>query len=311
VAAPVEATVTEPAEVTTEYDAKTQTLHVTAVSIPPNHAFNIQLNNPALTPDSRILSTCQKLVNAFQANSWTKQQLYAQLSTLIEDPTQLVQYELKLSHIQLRALAEVMTGAGRHHGSTRRSRDETIILWNNQENQDVIYRLAALGINGRSEYKREPLPKFGIFNIGENVMSFHEGNQPSVGKVTVSTWFDTLPEQIRRAPTSQEDIVVQFDISGENGRSAYLLRDDGEVQLIDGTHANPDVTIATTAADWLALLNGEVSPETMFLEGKITITGNLEFVLQLAGSINLSPPSTYRSDNWRLEINYFDCVRVV
>ena len=131
-----------------------------------------------------------------------------------------------------------------------------------------------------------------------------------MGKVTVAAWLEALPDQLRRSPTSHEDIVVQFDISGENGRSAYLIREDGEIRLVDGSHDNPDVTLGAADTDWLTLLNGEATPETLFLEGKVTVIGNLEFVVQLAGSINLSPPSTYQSDNWRLEINYMEVVRI-
>jgi len=297
-------------DVSSEYDAITKTLRVTAVSLPVTKPITIRLENPAVSTINYLLETCQKLVTAFRMDSWTKQQIYRQLPNLIKDATQLVQYELKLSKSQLRALAEVITGVGAHRVNTRRSQDESIILWNNWERQDVMYRLAALGLNNSPEHKFEAPPKFGIFTIGEQVMSFHEGNQPSVGKVTVAAWFEALPDQINRAPASQEDIVVQFDISGENGRLAHLIRKDDAIQLLDGIHTTPDVTIAATAADWLALLNGEMSPEFMFLEGKIIITGNLEFVLQLADSINLSPPSTYQSKNWRLELNYMEAVRI-
>ena len=298
------------ADISTEYDSETKTLRVTAVAISPTNTLTIQLAQPAPAPDNRILHTCQKLVTAFRMESWTKQMLFNQLPALIENPAGLVQYELKLTESQLRALAEVLTGAGYHRSSTRRSQDEAIVLWNNEEKQDVVYRLAALGLNGRSASKHQPLPKFGVFTIGEQAMSFHEGTQPSVGKVTVAAWFNALPDQLRALPTAQEDIVVQFDISGENGRVVHLVRQDGNIQLVDGIHDKPDVTIAAAATDWLSLLNGEITPESLFLAGKLTITGNLEFVLQLADSINLSPPSTYRSDNWRLDINYMEVVRI-
>lgn len=297
-------------DVTTEYDADTNTLRVTAVSLSPTDTLTIKLTNPTLTDEDRILSTCQKLVSAFRLESWTKQLLYNQLPSLIRDPKQLVQYELKLTQTQLRALTEVMTGVGSYRSSTRRSLYEEILMWNNEEREDVVYRLAAMGLNNRSETIHEPVPQFAVLTLGENAIRFHEGNQLSEGKVTVNAWFDSLVDQIQRAPTGNEDIVVQFNISGENGRLAYLQRENGEVQLIDGTHDSPDVTIGATAVDWLSLLNGDLNPEFMFLEGKITITGNLEFVMQLAGSINLSPPSIYRSDNWRLEMNYMEVVRI-
>jgi putative sterol carrier protein len=324
--AAAEAAVSANADITTEYDIETRTLRVTAVPLPFTTPLTIQLSNPAvkptqsgslLAPNNRLLEICQKLVAAFRTESRTKQMLFNQLPALIENPADLAQVELKLTASQLLALAEVLTSAGYHRSSTRRSRDEAIVLWNNQERSDVVYKLAALGLNGRSESVRSPLPKFGVFTIGEKSMRFHESSQPAVGKVTVSAWFDALAEQVRRLPTAQEEVadtdhpyVVQFDISGENGRTAYLVQTGEDVSLVDGAHPNADATIAAAASDWLSLLNGEASPESMFLEGKITITGNLELVLRLASVISLSPPSTYRSDKWRLDVDYLDVLRV-
>jgi alpha-glucosidase (family GH31 glycosyl hydrolase)/putative sterol carrier protein len=297
-------------DLTSRYDAKTKTFSVTFIAVSPSETLTIKLINPQLVAEDAVLATCQKLVTAFRMETRDKQFLFNQLPALIQNPADLVQFELKLQPAQLRALAEVMTGAGYHRSSTRRSQDEMIILWNNQENEDVVYKLAALGLNGRSEHKHEPLPPFGFFTLGEQTLSFHEGSHPSEGKVTVAAWFDSLPNQLAALPSSQEDIVVQFEMTGENSRLAYILREEGEIKLIDGTHANADVTIAADAADWLLLLNGEAAPEMMFLEGKINITGNLEFVLQLAESINLSPPSTYQAAKWQLEVNYMDVVRL-
>ncbi len=308
------------ADVTTEYDVETKTLRVTTVSLPLSNSLTIQLSNPSgnlLAPDKRLLEICQKLVTAFRMESWTKQTLFDQLPTLVENPADLAQYELKLTASQLRALAEVLTGAGCHRSSTRRCQDEAIVLWNNQARPDVVYKLAALGLNGRSESERASLPKFGVFTMGESVTRFHKGNQPAGGEVTVSAWFDSLADHARRLAAAQEDAadakdtrVVQFDISGENGRTAYLVQSAQDVQLVDGTHPNADVSIAAADSNWLALLNGKIAPEFMFLEGKITITGNMELALQLGNVISLSPPNTYRSDKWRLDIDYLDVLRV-
>ena len=298
-------------EVASDYDSETKTLRITAVSHPTTSALTIQIANPMFAPDDRILTTCQKLTTAFRLDSWTKQTLFNQLPDLIVQPTQLGEYQLKLTESQQRALAEVVTGAGYHRSSTRRSQDEAIVLWNNQENQGIVFKLAALGlINSSAENKHEPVPKFSFFTVGEQTISYHEGTQPSVGKFTVAAWFNSLENQLKTASTTQADSVVQFEISGENGRFAYVLRENGEVQLVAGTHANADITITATDIDWLAMINGEATPESMFLEGKISIRGNMELVLQLAASFNLAAPSTYQASNWRLEMNYMEAVRL-
>jgi putative sterol carrier protein len=311
--AAAETAVSANAEVTTEYDIETKTLCVTAVPLPTTDPLTIQLTNSSgslLAPEDHVLEICQKLVTAFRMESLTKLNLFNQLPALIENPADLAQYELKLTISQLRALAEVLTGAGYHRSNTRRSQDETIVLWNNQERSDVVYKLAALGMNNSSESRRAPLPKFGVFTIGENAMRFHEGGQPAEGKITVSAWFDSLEDQARRLPATHEKVVVQFDISGENGRTAYLVRSDEDVDLVDGTYPSPNATITAAASDWLSLLNGEVSPEFTFLEGKIKIMGDLELVMQLASAISLSPPGTYQSDKWRLDVDYLDVLRL-
>jgi alpha-glucosidase (family GH31 glycosyl hydrolase)/putative sterol carrier protein len=310
--AAAETAVSANADITTEYDIETKTLCVTAVPLPVADPLTIQLNNPSgilFAPDDHVLGICQKLVAVFRMESLTKQTLFNQLPALVENPADLAQYELKLTSSQLRALAEVLTDAGYHRSNTRRSLDESIVLWNNHERSDVLYKLAALGLNSSSESKRAPLPKFGIFTVGENAVRFHEGSQPAVGRVTVSAWFDSLEDQARRLPAPQEEVVVQFDISGENGRTAYLVRTGDDVNLVDGTTPSPNATITAAASDWLSLLNGEISPEFSFLEGKIKIMGNLELVMQLAGAISLSPPGTYQADKWRLDVDYLDVMR--
>ena len=310
--AAAEMAVSANAGITTEYDIETKTLCVTAVPLPVTDPLTIQLTNPSgslLAPEDRLLEICQKLIAAFRMESLTKLNLFNQLPALIENPADLLQYELKLTASQLRALAEVLTSAGYHRSSTRRSQDEAIVLWNNQERSDVVYKLAALGMNNSSESRRAPLPKFGVFTIGKNAVRFHESSQPAAGRVTVSAWFDSLEDQARQLPAPKEEVVVQFDITGENGRTAYLMRSDEDVDLVDGTYPSPNATITAAAADWLSLLNGEVSPEFTFLEGKIKIMGDLDLVMQLASAISLPPPGTYRSDKWRLAVDYLDVLR--
>jgi alpha-glucosidase (family GH31 glycosyl hydrolase)/putative sterol carrier protein len=311
--AAAEASVSANIPITTDYDDQSHTLRVTAVAQPLNSLFTVTLSNPEgslLAPQNCILETCQKLVAAFRIETRVKQTLFDELPTLLENPAELAQYELKLTASQMRALAEVITGAGWQRSSTRRSQDEALLLWNNQERQDVVFKLAALGLNGRSENRRGPLPKFGVFTIGEETMSFHEGTQPAAGKMTVAAWFDSFAEQARRLPALQEDMVVQFEITGENGRTAYFeRRADQTVGVVNGRYENPALTIRAGADDWLALLNGDATPELLFLAGKIEILGNLELAVQLAEKVNLSAAGVYRSDVWRLEIEVAQTVR--
>jgi hypothetical protein len=307
-----EAKVSANADITTAYDLESRTLRVKAARLPPTESLTVRLAKPAgnlLAPSPGRLETCQKLVSAFRMESRAKLRLFQQLPALVEEPGDLARHELDLTGSQLRALAEVLTGAGYHRGPTRRSTSERIVVWNNQERADAVYRLAAIGLSGRAEGERARLPRFGVFTIDQDTMTFHQGDQPSVGRVTVASWFDSLAGQVRRLSMSEE-VVVQFDITGDGGRTAYLLQRGKEIKVVEGTSPRADATISAAASDWLALLSGQASPESLFLEGKVGVAGNLELVLQLAGAISLSPPSTYRPDKWRLGLSVLDLWRV-
>ncbi|MCZ7672766.1 MAG: SCP2 sterol-binding domain-containing protein [Chloroflexi bacterium] len=286
----VEVAVSAHVDFTSEYDDESKTLRITAVAIHPFEPLTIELAQPVLAPDRRVLESCQKLVAAFRMESYTKQRLFNDLPNLVENPAGLVAYELLLTAAQLRALAEVLNGAGYQRSSTRRSQEEALVVWNNQERAEVMFKLAALDANGGAVSKRERLPKFGVFTIGDRLMRWHEGSQLAAGAVTVAAWLDSLVAQVRRLPATPETLVVQFDVAGENGRVAYLSRSDDEVVIINGRYPHPTVTISAHADDWLSLLNGSASLELLFLEGKIGVQGNLELALQLAESINLSSP---------------------
>jgi putative sterol carrier protein len=298
-----------------EYDSETRTLRVTAV-LPPTAALTITLsdgNGALLAADDRILPACQKLVAAFRMESWAKQRLFKRLPDITANPAGLARFALDLTPGQLRALLEVITGAGFRRSGSRRSPEEQIVLWNNGGGEAVTYQLAAREVNGRiirAVNKREPLPKFGLFTIGAEALRYHEGNRPAAGRMSVAAWFESLAAQVGGSALP-DGAAVQFDLSGENGRVAYLVGEDGRVSLVDGVHPDPAVTLAAAAADWLRLLNGELTPEGMFLEGKLRMTGDLELALQLAGSISLSPPGVYRPDEWRLYVDYLDVVRLV
>ena len=240
---------------------------------------------------------------------YDKLRLFQQLPALVEEPGDLARHELDLTVSQLRALVEVLTGAGYHRSPTRRSTSEGIVLWNNEERADAVYRLAAIGLSGRAEGERARLPRFGVFTIDQDAMTFHQGDQPSAGPGTVASWFDSLAGQVRRLSVSQE-VVVQFDITSEGGRTAYLVQRGKEIEVVEGTSPRADATITAAASDWLALLSGQASPESLFLEGKVGVAGNLNLVLQLAGAISLSSPSTYRPDKWRLDLSVLDLWRV-
>ncbi|MCB8985972.1 MAG: SCP2 sterol-binding domain-containing protein, partial [Ardenticatenaceae bacterium] len=241
-----------------------------------------------------------------------KESLYHQLPQIIENPAALEPYELRLTPGQRRALLEVITGSGCDRRPSRHSPEDHIIMWQNSDSTLMpTYKLLGADSNGRPVLQKGDAPRFAILELGQLAHTFYNSDQPAAGRVTVQAWFESLAARLRQVAGRPETAVVQFDISGENGRVAALTLHGNEISLIDGRHPDPTVTISATDSTWLALLNGEAAPDALFLQGKLAITGNLELVLLLAETIAIAPPSKLRPDQWRLEFNYQDLLTLV
>ena len=71
--------------------------------------------------------------------------------------------------------------------------------------------------------------------------------------------------------------VYEFDIS-DGGGTWYLNLDHGTPMLAD-TAEHPNVVIACSPADFVAMSDGSQNVVTAFLQGRIICTGDLAFAL--------------------------------
>lgn len=93
---------------------------------------------------------------------------------------------------------------------------------------------------------------------------------------------DTISELIALYPEyfSPEDAagvsgVVQLDLDGEGGGQYHLVIDDRTLDVREGTHEDPTVTIRTTAARWLEVNRGEIHPMSLMMRGQLKVDGSL------------------------------------
>ncbi len=304
----------DPVEVTTVYEAHTGTLKVFVPAKKASQALTVNVaaaGGSLLLPGEYRLAACRRLVRAFKMDTWVKMRLDRELPAILREPDLLANYELSLAAEQIRALAEVVTGSGYHRSSVRRAKEEAILLWNNDESDAVFFRLVAEDLNYRPEIVKGRLPRFAVLHVGEELLRLQSGSQPAGGQITIDDWFDSLADRIEAEHAEGVKAVVQFDITGPQGRSAFLeLAEEQEAALTDGQFEEPDATITANDGDWLAIINGLMTPEAAFLGGKLGVAGNVDLVLQLADIIRFSPPSTYLAEGWRLDLNYMDLLTV-
>ncbi len=92
---------------------------------------------------------------------------------------------------------------------------------------------------------------------------------------TISELLDLYPEYFKPQEAAGVDGVVQLDLDGEDGGQYYLVIEDQTLDIHEGTHDDPAVTIRTTAERWLAVNRGEANPMTLMMLGQLRIDGSL------------------------------------
>ena len=96
---------------------------------------------------------------------------------------------------------------------------------------------------------------------------------------TIDEAFANMHESFRPQQTGLTH-VYQFIITGWGNR--ILTIQDSTMQLEDGTHPNPDVTVKANRGDYLSIVNGEVELNTAYMLGMIAVEGTLEDAEKLA-----------------------------
>ena len=98
---------------------------------------------------------------------------------------------------------------------------------------------------------------------------------------TVQELFDNLPRYFRPENAAGVNATFQFDLSGEGGGQWAVTIADGQLRTQTGATGAPDLTVQTSADDWLALVNGELSPMAAFMQGRVQMTGNMALITQM------------------------------
>jgi putative sterol carrier protein len=97
-----------------------------------------------------------------------------------------------------------------------------------------------------------------------------------------------FPDYVDAARTAGVTAAVSWVITGKGTRERFVvLFDDGRVSAGRELEAEPRVTLELEGVDFLRLVTGNADPATMFLSGRLGLTGDELFAVEMASFLSI------------------------
>jgi NAD(P)-dependent dehydrogenase (short-subunit alcohol dehydrogenase family)/putative sterol carrier protein len=99
------------------------------------------------------------------------------------------------------------------------------------------------------------------------------GETDAVGDV--GAIFEAMKSAFRAEAAAGVDVVFQFDIGGPGGGDWFCEVSDGNCVIEIGTHTKPACTVKMEAADFTALMQGQLPAMQAYTSGKLKLEGDI------------------------------------
>lgn len=98
---------------------------------------------------------------------------------------------------------------------------------------------------------------------------------------TCQEYFNKMPAAFQPSVAGSLRCVYQFDLSGDGGGQWIVSVQDGQLSVTEGRHEKPDVTLAASAKDYMAIAEGKMNSVLALATGKFKIKGNMAMAMKL------------------------------
>jgi putative sterol carrier protein len=104
---------------------------------------------------------------------------------------------------------------------------------------------------------------------------------------TVKETFEQMPTKFRADKAAGTNATVQYDVSGEGGGSWHAVIKDGTCAVKEGAAASPNLTLQIAAPDWLDMVTGKQSGQTLYMSGKLKVKGDMGLAMKLGSMFSM------------------------
>lgn len=98
---------------------------------------------------------------------------------------------------------------------------------------------------------------------------------------TIQAIFEDMPRRLSAPAAVGVDALIRFNLTGNAGGTYFLEIKDGEARVSGRSNGQPQLSIAVSATDFVALISGQLNGQLAFLNGKLKMLGDMGLAMKL------------------------------
>jgi putative sterol carrier protein len=106
--------------------------------------------------------------------------------------------------------------------------------------------------------------------------------------LTVAQLMEKMPGAFMPEKAAGLDAVIQFKFTGAEPGDWYAVVKDGKVEVSQGTHDTPKMTLTADSSDYVKIFTGELDGMQAFMAGKLKLAGDLNLAMKLTQMFKIS-----------------------
>jgi putative sterol carrier protein len=99
--------------------------------------------------------------------------------------------------------------------------------------------------------------------------------------VTVKDIFREMPSRFNADAAKGMDAVIQFNLTGDEGGQYHAIIKDGALEVKEGMHPSPKMTMTMAGKDYIDLTLGKLNGQMAFMQGKLKIAGDMGLAMKM------------------------------